>query len=127
MLRRTAACSSGRGADRDLEWGAAGWPVDDHADRVRHLGAHRLEIEPLGETGDDEGELHLGEREPDIYGSTTLAEGVETAEQLQALIDIGCDAASGYYLGRPTPADDFIATHYVATTHDVNHSTQSPG
>ena len=30
-----------------------------------------------------------------------VAEGVETEEQLQRLIDLGCDAAQGYHLGRP--------------------------
>ena len=56
------------------------------------------------------------------FGSTTLAEGVETAAQLQTLIEIGCDAASGYYLGRSTPSHDFIATHYTSS-HDDDRST----
>ena len=34
-----------------------------------------------------------------------MAEGVETAEQLDALRALGCDAAQGYYLGRPAPPD----------------------
>jgi diguanylate cyclase (GGDEF)-like protein/PAS domain S-box-containing protein len=32
---------------------------------------------------------------------TVVAEGVETAMQLQALRTLGCDLAQGYYLGRP--------------------------
>jgi diguanylate cyclase (GGDEF)-like protein/PAS domain S-box-containing protein len=36
-------------------------------------------------------------------GLTTIAEGVENAEQLDALREIGCDQAQGYYLGRPVP------------------------
>ncbi|MEJ3744942.1 EAL domain-containing protein [Actinomycetes bacterium KLBMP 9797] len=36
-------------------------------------------------------------------GLTTIAEGVENAEQLQALVDLGCDRAQGYYFSRPRP------------------------
>jgi diguanylate cyclase (GGDEF)-like protein/PAS domain S-box-containing protein len=32
-----------------------------------------------------------------------IAEGVETADQLQFLADEGCDGIQGYYLGRPAP------------------------
>jgi len=38
-----------------------------------------------------------------------VAEGVETAEQLQALAELGCDEAQGYFLGRPMPRDEFEA------------------
>ena len=34
-------------------------------------------------------------------GLSVVAEGVETAEQLEALRALGCDAVQGYYLGRP--------------------------
>jgi diguanylate cyclase (GGDEF)-like protein/PAS domain S-box-containing protein len=36
-------------------------------------------------------------------GLTTIAEGVEDAAQLQALLELGCDQAQGYYFGRPQP------------------------
>jgi EAL domain-containing protein (putative c-di-GMP-specific phosphodiesterase class I) len=32
-----------------------------------------------------------------------VAEGVETAEQLALLIELGCDIAQGYYFSRPVP------------------------
>jgi len=37
-------------------------------------------------------------------GIDVLAEGVETEQQLQMLIDLGCPGAQGYLLGRPMSA-----------------------
>ncbi|TFV52877.1 EAL domain-containing protein [Blastococcus sp. TF02A_35] len=37
-------------------------------------------------------------------GSQSLAEGVETAEQLALATELGCTFAQGYYLARPMPA-----------------------
>ena len=37
----------------------------------------------------------------------TIAEGVETREQLDILIDFGCDQVQGFMFGRPVPADQF--------------------
>ena len=45
--------------------------------------------------------LSLGES----LGMTTLAEGVETAEQFDELASGGCHAAQGYLIGRPIGAD----------------------
>jgi diguanylate cyclase (GGDEF)-like protein len=39
-------------------------------------------------------------------GMTVVAEGVETAEQLDRISAIGCDKCQGYYFARPTPAED---------------------
>ena len=41
-------------------------------------------------------------------GVPTIAEGVETAEQLSALKDMGCDIVQGYYFSKPLPADEFV-------------------
>jgi diguanylate cyclase (GGDEF)-like protein len=38
-------------------------------------------------------------------GLTTVAEGVETPEQLAALRDLGCDWAQGFHLARPAPPE----------------------
>ena len=42
-------------------------------------------------------------------GLTTVAEGVETPEQLAALRDLGCDWAQGFLLARPGPAESVTA------------------
>ncbi|MGZ5198705.1 MAG: putative bifunctional diguanylate cyclase/phosphodiesterase [Telluria sp.] len=36
-----------------------------------------------------------------------IAEGVETAEQMQLLRESGCDQIQGFYFSRPVPADEF--------------------
>ena len=40
-------------------------------------------------------------------GLQTVAEGVETREQLKFLRDLGCDYIQGYLVSKPLPADDF--------------------
>ena len=59
--------------------------------------------------------LNVSERQADFVagvvdlahrlGTTVVAEGVETQEQLQVLIAMGCDAVQGYLLGRPQELD----------------------
>jgi EAL domain-containing protein (putative c-di-GMP-specific phosphodiesterase class I) len=39
-------------------------------------------------------------------GLRTVAEGVETEEQLQRVREIGCDRAQGYLIGKPMPRQD---------------------
>jgi diguanylate cyclase (GGDEF)-like protein len=43
------------------------------------------------------------------FGMHTVAEGVETAEQLKILRAVKCDQAQGYLFGRPTPASEVPA------------------
>lgn len=45
-------------------------------------------------------------------GVRTIAEGVETKEQLDILIELGCDEIQGYLLGRPVPSEIF-ETRYI--------------
>jgi EAL domain-containing protein (putative c-di-GMP-specific phosphodiesterase class I) len=41
-------------------------------------------------------------------GMTTVAEGVETPEQMQRIRDEGCTDVQGYLISRPIPADDVL-------------------
>ncbi|WP_192903568.1 putative bifunctional diguanylate cyclase/phosphodiesterase [Achromobacter aloeverae] len=47
-------------------------------------------------------------------GLSAIAEGVERAEQADALRAMGCDEAQGYYYGRPQPAQVFARTWLTA-------------
>ena len=41
-------------------------------------------------------------------GMTVLAEGVETKEQADWLISLGCNYLQGFYFSKPLPENDFI-------------------
>ena len=43
------------------------------------------------------------------FGVLTIAEGVETREQMLALKTMGCDIVQGFYFSRPLPANEFEA------------------
>jgi EAL domain-containing protein (putative c-di-GMP-specific phosphodiesterase class I) len=40
-----------------------------------------------------------------------IAEGVETADQARAVIDLGCNEIQGHFFCEPLPADDFVRWH----------------
>jgi predicted signal transduction protein with EAL and GGDEF domain len=42
-----------------------------------------------------------------ILNSQVVAEGVETAEARDCLLEMGCDEAQGHLYGRPMTADSF--------------------
>lgn len=46
-----------------------------------------------------------------LRGQTTIAEFIETAEQLSALKTIGIDYGQGYYLGKPIPLTEWLKNH----------------
>lgn len=50
-----------------------------------------------------------------------VAEGVETAQQVQILDGYGCHAAQGYHFGRPVPEADFVRLHLRGASADLSH------
>ncbi len=44
-----------------------------------------------------------------LLGKSTVAEGVETSEQVRTLRELGCDFAQGYFFAKPVPAEELPA------------------
>ena len=55
-------------------------------------------------------------------GLLVVAEGVETSEAWDGLVDLRCDVAQGYFMSRPVPADTFEA--WVRDRIDLRWSGQ---
>ena len=49
------------------------------------------------------------------FGFEVVAEGIETAEDLHKLQELGCPAMQGYFLGRPMPQHETI--EWIGLTH----------
>jgi EAL domain-containing protein (putative c-di-GMP-specific phosphodiesterase class I) len=47
-------------------------------------------------------------------GVGVIAEGIETLDQVGALMALGCDLGQGFYLGRPRPVRDELHLERVA-------------
>ncbi len=57
-----------------------------------------------------------------LMGMQALAEGVETAEQLEYLRSIGFDKAQGYYFGKPMTLDEIFALERGTETAEITRS-----
>ncbi|HPD88144.1 MAG TPA: bifunctional diguanylate cyclase/phosphodiesterase [Oscillospiraceae bacterium] len=62
-------------------------------------------------------------------GMQAIAEGVERQEQLDILMELGCDQIQGYLLGRPVPADIFEQKYIEASLSDkkAEKGLKTPG
>jgi diguanylate cyclase (GGDEF)-like protein len=65
-------------------------------------------VDGLGTEAEDSAIVHAIINLAHTLRLITVAEGTETARQLSALADLGCDSAQGYLLCRPKPAADVI-------------------
>ncbi|MFN3861312.1 MAG: putative bifunctional diguanylate cyclase/phosphodiesterase [Roseateles sp.] len=77
--------------------------------RVGKLKIDQSFVRDLTEDAEDSAIVDAVIRMAAALGMQTLAEGVETAGQLEFLRQRGCEAVQGYLLGRPLPADAFAA------------------
>ena len=44
-------------------------------------------------------------------------EGVETKEELDAVVSYGCDVIQGFYFDKPLPVSEFISKYYEGNSH----------
>ena len=79
---------------------------------LKALPVHELKIDTsfVRDMVDDEDHQAIVKSTIDLahnLGLTACAEGVESAETLELLAAMGCDAAQGYFIGKPLPVPDF--------------------
>jgi diguanylate cyclase (GGDEF)-like protein len=61
------------------------------------------------------------------YGLKTVAEGIETMEQIDALLAMGCKYGQGYIIAQPMPASVFVATHRKLLADELTFKSFSAG
>jgi len=66
-------------------------------------------VTTLGDQGDDSPIVDAVLKIGDVMGLDVVAEGIETAGQLERLKELGCKLGQGYYFARPQPADTAFA------------------
>ncbi len=86
--------------------------------KVNALKIDRSFVEDLGRGADDEAIVLAIIELARALRCATVAEGVETREQLDFLRAHGCDVAQGFLLGRPVPADEIPALISSTGTRD---------
>ena len=72
------------------------------------LKVDRLFVEALGVNAEGEEIVSAVINLAHALGLEVVAEGVETAEQLQILRELGCDLAQGFLFSRPLPATEIV-------------------
>jgi EAL domain-containing protein (putative c-di-GMP-specific phosphodiesterase class I) len=56
------------------------------------------------ERGDDSKIVEAVVKLGNAMGLTTIAEGVETPDVIERLLELGCESGQGFYFGKPMPA-----------------------
>jgi len=74
---------------------------------VSELKIDRSFIMDMDKSSDDEVIVHSTIELAHNLGLTVVAEGVETEETYQRLIEMGCDVAQGFLISKPIPIDKF--------------------
>jgi diguanylate cyclase (GGDEF)-like protein/PAS domain S-box-containing protein len=84
-----------------------------HRFPIDSLKVDRSFVEVMGETGETSRIARTIVLIGRTLGLSVIAEGVETARQLELLRELSCDAAQGYYFSRPL--DGLVASELIAT------------
>jgi EAL domain-containing protein (putative c-di-GMP-specific phosphodiesterase class I) len=123
-LRNLAALRS-LGVRIALDDFGTGYSTFVHLDRlpVDIIKIDRTFVETLGSVDDTRSMAAALIQLARTLGYGTIAEGVETAAQLESLRQLGCERAQGYHLGRPLNAD--TAGQLLAAAPDLRRSPQA--
>jgi diguanylate cyclase (GGDEF)-like protein/PAS domain S-box-containing protein len=73
------------------------------------LKVDRSFVDGIGRDSEAEAIVHAVISLAQSLGLDVVAEGVETDQQRQRLLELGCQFAQGYFFARPLPADDFVS------------------
>ncbi len=81
---------------------------------LQRLPVHEIKIDRsfvrhMAERANDAAIVHSTVQLGQTLGLTVVAEGVEDEASLEQLAEIGCDAAQGFFISRPVPADALTA------------------
>jgi diguanylate cyclase (GGDEF)-like protein/PAS domain S-box-containing protein len=71
-------------------------------------------VKDMTQNSDDEAIVKAIIEMADALGLMTLAEGVETLEQVESLKKMGCQRCQGYYFGKPMSPDDLIKLYHTS-------------
>lgn len=82
--------------------------------RLDMLTVHQSFVEGLGQSEEDSTIVEHIIAMAKALGIATVAEGVETAEQVERLRELNCDLAQGYYFSHPQPP--YVITELLSRT-----------
>jgi len=82
--------------------------------RVQQLKIDRSFIRDLDSSVDARAVVDAIIRLAHSLGLRVVAEGVETVEQHEALVELGCDELQGYFFARPMTADALRESGFLA-------------
>jgi len=93
---------------------------------LRHFPLHTLKVDRsfVIEMMKDEGSMTLVKSIVNLgknMGMSIIAEGVENADEVQALREMDCDMVQGYFFSKPRPEDDAIDFVRVAKAAEQNN------
>jgi EAL domain-containing protein (putative c-di-GMP-specific phosphodiesterase class I) len=80
--------------------------------QLAHMPADVLKIDRIFTASPDSRQQNLVKliiEAAHAFDLRVVAEGIEDEQTLQAMRDLGCDTAQGYFLGRPMPAEQVSA------------------
>jgi diguanylate cyclase (GGDEF)-like protein/PAS domain S-box-containing protein len=78
------------------------------------LKVDRMFVSGLDQPGEDRAIVAAVIAMAHALGMITVGEGIETAEQYEQLLELGCDLGQGYLLSQPLPPEQFAQTYLSA-------------